>query len=67
MVLVSVVLALVVVFVLRCRVGEFCSVDGWRGPKNPFRPPINHPLEGEPVALDEGEPPPDQEEQRKYP
>jgi len=63
MVTVLVALALVVAFVLRCRV---CGVDGWRGPKNPFRPRINHPLEGEslcfggePVALEEGVPPSD--------
>jgi len=59
MVLVLVAVVLVAVFVLRCRVGQFCSVDGWQGPKNPYRPPINHPLEGEPVASEEGEPPSD--------
>jgi len=46
---VVVLLALVFVLVLRCRVGELCGVDGWRGPKNLFKPLMNHPLEGEPA------------------
>jgi len=31
------VMVVVVVFMLRCRVGELCGVDGWRGGKEPFR------------------------------
>jgi hypothetical protein len=34
-------------FVLRCRMGEDCAVGSWLGPKNPFRPLINHTFEGE--------------------
>jgi len=49
-------------FVLRC-VGGDCAVGSWRGPRNPFRLPTNHlfegellSFEGEPVALEGGEP-----------
>jgi len=48
--------ALAVVFVLRCRVGELCGVDGRREPKKPFRLPRNHAFEGELINLEEGEP-----------
>ena len=47
MVVMVVVLAGLALVVVCCQVDEFCGVDGWQGPKNPFRPPINHPLEGE--------------------
>jgi len=53
----------------RLRAGENCAVGSWRGARNPFRLPINHPfegellgfegellaLEGEPIALEGGE------------
>ena len=45
--------ALVVDFAVRCRVDEKCGVDGWRGPKSPFKLPRNHPFEGELLCFGE--------------